>query len=156
METLEQQWAVFIETHREIVEKTDRKHNYFTSEAYELTEENINYKSELKEALRQFSSAKVIQDKQSTTGKCTTVKLPKIVIPIFSGKYTEWITFRDLFLSLIHNNDSIDDVQKLHYLKGYLAGEPEQLLRQPITAANDQKCWQTLTKRYDNRRYLSN
>lgn len=86
LETLEQQWAVFIETHREIVEKTDRKHNYFTSEAYELTEENINYKSELKEALRQFSSAKVIQDKQSTTGKCTTVKLPKIVIPIFSGK----------------------------------------------------------------------
>lgn len=47
-------------------------------------------------------------------------------------------------------------MQKLHYLKGYLAGEPEQLLRQPITAANDQKCWQTLTKRYDNRRYLSN
>ncbi|KAL0821424.1 hypothetical protein ABMA28_004903 [Loxostege sticticalis] len=85
------------------------------------------------------------------------VKLPKISIPIFSGKYTEWQTFRDLFVSLVHNNKALDSVQKLHYLKGHLTGEAEQLIRHtPITQTNYNQCWEQLEKRYNNKRYLTN
>lgn len=113
----------------------------------------------MKDSIKQITPAKtnVNVNQESSSKKYTNVKLPKVVIPTFSGRYTEWTSFRDLFLSLIHNNDSIDDVQKLHYLKGHLSGEPEQLLRHTsVTDANYQECWQMLNKRYDNKRYLSN
>lgn len=65
--------------------------------------------------------------------------------------------FRDLFKSLIHNNDCLDDVQKLHYLKTHLSGEAEVLLRHiPITNGNYAICWSQLENRYNNKKYLAN
>lgn len=86
------------------------------NEVYDLAEEcYINYKCLLKAILSDFEST---EPRKSTSGRTHQanhlVKLPKINIPIFSGKYTEWITFRDLFNSLIDKNDSLDDVQKLN------------------------------------------
>ncbi|CAH0726760.1 unnamed protein product, partial [Brenthis ino] len=44
----------------------------------------------------------------------------------------------------------------MHYLKGYLSGEAEQLLRQmPISDSNYERCWSLLNSRYNNKRYLS-
>lgn len=58
---------------------------------------------------------------------------------------------------MIHNNSSIDDVQKMHYLKSQLSGEAEQLLRHvPITAASYEEAWSTLNSRYNNKKYLAN
>src|SRR5712671_7524228 len=65
------------------------------------------------------------------------VKLPKIELPVFSGKYTEWTSFNDLFTTLVHNNKNISEVEKLQYLKNALKGEPAQLLQSiQITADN--------------------
>lgn len=81
--------------------------------------------------------------------------MPKISIPSFSGGYGEWTGFRDLFISLVHSDKGLDDVQKLHYLKGCLTGEAELLLRQiPITAGNYSVCWEQLEQRYNNKRHL--
>ncbi|XP_047993587.1 uncharacterized protein LOC125232020 [Leguminivora glycinivorella] len=78
----------------------------------------------------------------TSTSKSSHVKLPKITIPTFSGKYEEWTGFRDLFISLIHKNKDIDDIQKLHYLKAHLSGEAEQLLRHiPISSESYVQCW---------------
>lgn len=70
------------------------------------------------------------------------VQLRKIVIPAFSGKYVKWPIFYDLCKSLIHNNTSLADVQKLLYLKSHLSGEAEQLLRN--IAITDAKLWRLL------------
>lgn len=44
----------------------------------------------------------------------------------------------------------------MHYLKRYLSGEADQLLRQiPISELNYDRCWDTLKSRYDNKKYLS-
>ena len=32
-------------------------------------------------------------------------KLPKISMPKFSGEYMEWISFRGIYSTLVHNND---------------------------------------------------
>lgn len=80
------------------------------------------------------------------------VKLPKIAIPTFSGKHSEWTTFHDLFISLVHEHSSLDNVQKLHYLKSHLTGEAEQLVRHtPISAANYSECWSQLERRYSEK-----
>lgn len=61
-----------------------------------------------------------------------------------------------MFISVIHNNQNLDHVQiLLHYLKGYLSGEAEQLLRQiPIMQENYERCWNLFESRYQNKNFL--
>ncbi|KAL0870614.1 hypothetical protein ABMA27_005574 [Loxostege sticticalis] len=142
--------------------QTRLENDYMKNDIYDVTEETyIEYKTLLKTSLQMFvkesdrwSDAR--EKSVPETSNKESFKLPKIVIPNFSGKYTEWITFRDLFMSLIHNNPKLDNVQKMHYLKSSLSGEAEQLLRQiPISEANYERCWSQLKTRYNNKRYLS-
>lgn len=165
LELLEKYWLKFEENHRNIIiesEKESDTDNYLKEDIYGMVEDKyVEYKIELKQALseiklvdQQPGSSNVMSNGKSES---TTVKLPKIVLPFFSGKYMEWPTFHDLFESLIHNNNSLADVQKLHYLKSHLQGEAEQLLRHiAITDANYEQCWVQLNKRYNNKRYIAN
>ena len=85
------------------------------------------------------------------------VKLPQIQLPSFNSDYEEWQSFHDMFVSLIHNNQSLSAVQKLHYLKSSLTGEPENLLRSLSTTENNyEEAWTSLTRRYNNKRYNAN
>ena len=43
-------------------------------------------------------------------------KLPAIRLPIFSGHYDHWISFSDMFRAMIHENDSLPEIQKFNYL----------------------------------------
>ncbi|XP_052759046.1 uncharacterized protein LOC128202504 [Galleria mellonella] len=167
LEALEELWRQFSSTHTQLIQNTDYKDlntsSYVCNNVYDSTEElYIEYKFQLKEtltSLRQSSTESATCSEQNNSNKdpnCN-LKLPKISISPFSGKYSEWISFRDLFVSLVHNNKHLDDVQKLHYLKGLLVGEAEQLLRHvPITHNNYTICWEQLEKRYNNKKYLSN
>jgi hypothetical protein len=51
------------------------------------------------------------------------IKLPEIQLPIFNGSFTEWVTFRDSYKSLIHENEHLSAVQRFHYLRSSLKGE---------------------------------
>lgn len=167
LESLEQLWQQFLKGHQTIIKTLDAEtmegSPYITEDQYDTAMElYIDYKCALKEGLLKLNESKKaeITTKSASCSqapKHTHVKLPKIVIPTFSGLYTEWMTFRDLFQSLIHNNDDIDDVQKLHYLKGHLKGEAEQLLRHTaVTQENYEQCWNLLRNRYNNKQYLIN
>ncbi|XP_062538907.1 uncharacterized protein LOC134207198 [Armigeres subalbatus] len=73
----------------------------------------------------------------------------------FNGDIDEWISFRDLFTSLIHRKIDLPEVEKFHYLKGCLQGEPKSLIDSlKITKANYQIAWDLLLKRYDNSKLL--
>lgn len=77
---------------------------YETEEQYDACEEAyINYKSELKMVLNKMLLSKK-GSTETTSGEFSNslIKLQKISIPTFSGKYSEWTTFRDLFVSLVH------------------------------------------------------
>jgi len=70
--------------------------------------------------------------------------LPRIQLPYFSGKYEDWPSFCDLFMSLISRDPSILDVTCLHYLKASLKGETELLVRSlPVTDENFARAWRT-------------
>jgi len=45
------------------------------------------------------------------------IKLPPMNIPTFDGKFEEWYSYRDQFMSIVHNNETIDDVHRMYYLK---------------------------------------
>ncbi|KAL0850306.1 hypothetical protein ABMA28_012142 [Loxostege sticticalis] len=160
---LNEQYHNFIEKHERLLETYSTQElestSYVKSETFEAVFDSfLNYKVELQNALDKFESApKGSCNVSSDSSKRDSVlKLPKIKLPTFSGKYVEWSSFRDLFISLVHNNASLDNVQKMHYLKTQLSGEAEQLIRHvPITDSNYVKCWNMLKDRYNNKRYIS-
>ncbi|CAH2207612.1 jg6931, partial [Pararge aegeria aegeria] len=83
------------------------------------------------------------------------VKLPTIHIPKYSGEYGSWLEFRDTFLSLIHDNSSISNIQKFHYLRASLEGSAAQIIRSlEFSASNYCLAWNALCERYDNTRLL--
>ncbi|XP_055632631.1 uncharacterized protein LOC129773103 [Toxorhynchites rutilus septentrionalis] len=83
------------------------------------------------------------------------VRLPQIKLQTFDGDIDAWLSFSDLFSSLIHLKADLPEVEKFHYLKGCLMGEPKNLIDPlPITKANYQIAWDMLMKRYNNCKQL--
>ncbi|XP_037926631.1 uncharacterized protein LOC119661381 [Hermetia illucens] len=85
------------------------------------------------------------------------VRLERIKIPSYSGDYTQWAAFHDLFKVVVHDNKNLSGVQKLQYLRASVNGEAEQLIRHlTLTETNYAPAWKLLKKRYNNKRAIGN
>ncbi|XP_045455426.1 uncharacterized protein LOC123665124 [Melitaea cinxia] len=85
------------------------------------------------------------------------VELPKIDLPHFNGEYQYWLGFRDTFNSLIHSDNTLDNVNKFHYLRASLKGNASLIISGlDFCADNYEVAWKTLCERYDNKRLLEN
>jgi hypothetical protein len=81
--------------------------------------------------------------------------LPRIEIPKFDGNIIEWCSFRDMFTSLVHDNEHYTDIERFHYLLCYLLGPALTIVKAvPLTADNYSIAWNALKDRYDNKRLL--
>ena len=90
-------------------------------------------------------------------GARSEVKLPKIHIPSFSGEYSEWQSFFDLYNATIHDAPSLNAVQKFQYLKGLLRGEAAILVRHiNVTESNYIGALNKLKERYDRKKHIIN
>ena len=86
-----------------------------------------------------------------STHNSSYVKLPSIELPSFDGTVSKWYHFRDTFDSLIIQNRTLSNVQKLHYLISSLKGEAKVLIGNlPITNENFKVAWELVTQRYNN------
>ncbi|KAK2577930.1 hypothetical protein KPH14_000955 [Odynerus spinipes] len=93
---------------------------------------------------------------QSVTST-TSMQLPRISLPTFSGSYMEWESFRDFFLSVVHQNPTLTDVQRLYYLRICLKGEAlARIADVPLTDKEYAGTWASLRDRYENKRVLIN
>ncbi|XP_041975756.1 uncharacterized protein LOC121730680 [Aricia agestis] len=149
------------------VTKTELEQLQFDAESqYETTEDiYLEFKGLLKDYLLEFSkgqgqpqSNNSMQSLLATNDGETTpirTKLPPLSIPKFDGNYNDWISFKDLFKALVHDNLHLTTIEKHHYLKTSLSGEAEQLLKHfALTEANYDKAWSTLESRYNNKRMI--
>jgi hypothetical protein len=83
------------------------------------------------------------------------INLPVIQIPEFSGHFEKWLSFRDVFQSLIHNNNNLNSIEKMHYLKSSLSGDALHTIENlAISGANYDEAWSLLEKRYGNERLI--
>ncbi|XP_048003351.1 uncharacterized protein LOC125239742 isoform X1 [Leguminivora glycinivorella] len=90
-------------------------------------------------------------------GRQDFVRLPKIDLPHFDGNYQHWLGFRDTYISLIHNNPSINDISKFHYLRASLKGSAALVIQSlDFSSDNYHKAWQLVSERFDNPRLLIN
>lgn len=81
--------------------------------------------------------------------------LPKIELPKFSGKSSEWKGFIALFDRMIHNNVSLDRGIKIEYLKSCVKDSAAKIINHlDPTPENYDTCYALLRKRYENKREL--
>ncbi|XP_064462615.1 uncharacterized protein LOC135373322 [Ornithodoros turicata] len=85
----------------------------------------------------------------------TSVKLPKLEIPKFSGDLREWGSFWDQFDSTINSNPSISKVDKFKYLKSYLIEKAATAVSGlSLTAENYDVALMLLKERFNRRNLI--
>lgn len=96
-------------------------------------------------------------NERSVLHSSDNLKLPRVRIDQFSGEYEAWPSFYDLYLTSVHNVDTISNVHKFQILKGSLNGPPLNLIRNfLVTDANYKEAWDKLVKRYNKTRPILN
>ncbi|XP_043284943.1 uncharacterized protein [Venturia canescens] len=81
--------------------------------------------------------------------------LPEIKLKTFSGEFSKWREFHDMFVSMVGENTYITSVEKMQYLRTSLKGEAAQLVSNlPISASSFAAAWDILVERYENKRLL--
>ncbi|XP_055840716.1 uncharacterized protein LOC129908323 [Episyrphus balteatus] len=78
-------------------------------------------------------------------------RLPKMSLPKFSGKYSEYKNFISLFESLVDNDPILPDIEKFNHLISCLSGAALGTVKAfQITEQNYPKALASLKKVYDN------
>lgn len=95
------------------------------------------------------------QDHGENSQEVRRVKVKAIEPPEFSGELEDWISFRDLFKSLIIDNKSFTDIHLLQYLRGACKGKAAELIQDiAIANGNFTVAWEALKERFENKRLL--
>lgn len=103
----------------------------------------------------QLRAARSPTQSSSGTEHATHIRLPKINLPSFSGNYDKWFPFYDTFRALIHNNESLNNVQKFEYLRSSLTGQATNIVSSlEISERNYDLAWNLIKERYDNKRII--
>lgn len=83
------------------------------------------------------------------------VKLPKIHIKPFDGRIENWVSFKQLFDSLVHKAE-IPYVEKLHYLVTSVEGPAYELIKSyPLSDDNYKLAYNALVKAFENKRQIA-
>src|SRR5580765_393430 len=86
----------------------------------------------------------------------STIKLPKISLPHFSGDLSLWPSFIALYNTSIHNNQQISAMEKYQYLLASLKGEALSVVKNlPLSEDHYPIAYDTLMVRYQNKRKLA-
>lgn len=122
----------------------------------QITSNNENIKTAHTALQKQYAMASgVLTDIIRNSENKSNIELPKIKLPEFYGKNTEWCTFVELFNKIVHCNNNINDAIKMQYLKTSLKGEAAKLVSHiSPTAENYKTCYEILHNRYENKREL--
>ncbi|GFV77390.1 uncharacterized protein TNCV_3759201 [Trichonephila clavipes] len=131
----------------------------------EIKEKIIFWKTKLSSKIRRIYSDSIqvdtvsrnIQVIDSNSFECMNINLPKLHTNEYSGKYSEWLDFYNLFESSIHNNNRLSKVDKFNYLKSYLCGNALACINGfPISDDNYDRALDLLKDRFGNKNMLIN
>jgi len=153
LSALKENWETFFVKHeaitlavRQLNEEDNRiimGHPYFTENLFVLTHdsylESVERFNSLLESLSDqgsipgTSSSRYVSETSSDTAAfINRSQLPRYDIPKFNGNHADWLYFKDLFTSLVINNSSLTDIERLQYLKTSLTGSAYNLLKNTI------------------------
>ncbi|GFT09915.1 DUF1758 domain-containing protein [Nephila pilipes] len=82
------------------------------SEMEEFEGKYFEMKGKYQNAVDAWNCSSIVNSPSIFSENCssTNSKLPRLNIPQFSGKYTDWLAFKDLYVASVHNNKSLSNV----------------------------------------------
>lgn len=154
LELLESTWKEYLEAYAE----WDDADGDYDEEEYNAVEEGYEIaRDELRAKLQQVAPAAPAPREVAAPGHAIEggIRMKAIEVPEFSGDIDEWVSFRDLFSSIVVRNNNVADVQRLQYLRTACKGQAAEIIRNiALTDGNFQVAWAALVKRYENERRL--
>jgi len=153
LETLESHWSqVFCTQYAlcefENIDDTEYMKQDLFSEA---ESQYLAAKIKINELLNKELVTESASNKTCCHNEVQRTELSKIMIPEFDGNINKWEDFRDMFVSVIHNDQKILLIKKMHYLKGCLKGDAAGVIsRMELSAENYETAWELIVQRYDN------
>lgn len=154
---LKESFARCQETDLEIAVQTDGKAQptlpYWTESQFLRCEEAFHEAADfMAEILARTATGPAAPTEDSTR---TSSRLPRLPLPTFSGDFNDWEAFRDKFRSLIINDSTVSNVDRMHFLASCVTGDAAKALDNlAITDGNFQIAWKILSSRYENKRRL--
>ncbi|GBN03980.1 hypothetical protein AVEN_20945-1 [Araneus ventricosus] len=119
---------------------------------FENMEDDLEYlKVSFQKILFQFNTVDNVQMHKSRIPNEVFVKLPEVSLPEFNGNIDNWSNFKAQFDSLITNNSTLNETQKLFYLRLLLKGDAKLVETQEDTFNSLMK---ELIDRYQNKRLI--
>lgn len=100
---------------------------------------------------RHASLSEIMDPKEKSWDQKSSLKLKPIQIPKFSGPIKHWPTFCGLFKTMVIDEKSYIDIQRMQFLKTSITGEAAKLVS---TAENFKEAWAILVNRYENKRAI--
>jgi len=108
-------------------------------------------KSKINELLNKEHVTESAGNKTCCYNETQSSELSKVIIPEFDGNINKWEDFRDMFISVIHKDQRIPPIKKIHYLKGCLKSDASGVIsRMELSAENYETAWELVVQRYDN------
>ena len=159
---LERNYTTFQVNYKKF-ENLDKTHAYFSTFLYDLVEDSFyDRKGEFLNVLDGLkvntatvaasnSNAATVLPNSAQTTNVSLQSLPKLDLPKFFGKFSNWENFRDVYRAVIHRRENLSPVMKLHYLRTHLSGDAlEKIKSLPISGDNYERVWTTLIEYYEN------
>lgn len=151
-----------IQTKIEIIENinSDEEERKFFEDKYFTTIAKMkvlieSHQNEMSASVEGSEAASVHSTIHSAVANKSKVKLPDIKLPTFSGEYSHWSEFKELFLAVVDKDQDLSDIQKFYYLKGCLADPVKKIIsRFEVSAKNYSAAWNILNERYENKPLL--
>lgn len=82
-----------------------------------------------------------------------TAPIPIINLPKFSGEFSQWKSFKEVFTARIIDHTRMLPVEKLYHLRAQLHGTPKQMIADfPAQGDQFKLAWDMLLKEHDNLR----
>ncbi|XP_018359963.1 PREDICTED: uncharacterized protein LOC108759145 [Trachymyrmex cornetzi] len=96
-----------------------------------------------------------VASNQNVSNRTSNIKLPRLNLPVFTGKYSEWTPFAQMFQTMISENNKLSNVEKLQYLRSSLSGDASDSVESlELTGENFMVAWRILSERYDRIRVI--
>ena len=124
-------------------------------ERIHLEKLKLQSETEIKTAKMKIHEVEKRSDSKSPASHRVTVKLPKLELMKFDGNVLKWQEFWDSFETTIHDNTSLQDVDKLNYLRAQLRNEAKEVIAGlEVTSASYAVAVGLLKERYGNKQLM--
>lgn len=130
--------------------------DYYKSKVYEetLKKHYVNRAILVSEIARKGEASDLSETMKITQSSTSGIPF-KTNLPKFSGKWVNWLPFRDLFKSIIIDTSEVSDVVKMHYLKSTVTGDAARVVQNfSVTGENFAPAWDALYAEYNNNRKI--